>query len=224
MGTVYKTRVHLAILLLWFQCHWYKYLLIAQWLLWAIYICAFCCQGRETKRKEDSQSYNSGITVTSNVLLNNWMDTCEVTRGGEECFHADAGCSAGQMLCFRLLAQIWRAYNKWFRCQPRKHLKARGCSSVLWSHWWGLNTMLKALCSGWDGKEGKVSPLDLPMQGGERRLCSGSTKSDSEGGWHFCVPVASLLSPALVRLSELLKGITGWLFLCYRMYKQEAMN
>lgn len=171
--------------------------------MWAIYICAFCCQGRERKRKEDSQSYNSGITVTSDVLLNNWMDTCEVTWRGEQCLDADAGCSAGQIrCCFRLLAQIWRAYDRWFRCQPRKHLKAKGCSSVVWSHWWGLNTMLKALCSGWDGREGKVSPLDLPVQGSETGLCSGFIKTDSEGVWHFCVHIASLLSPALVRLSQ----------------------
>lgn len=29
--------------------------------------------------------------------------------------------------------------------------------------------MLKALCSGWNGKEEKVSPLDLPVEGGAER-------------------------------------------------------
>lgn len=86
--------------------------------------------------------------------INNWMDTCRVTQ---RCFHADVGCSAGQMLCcLRLLPQIRRAYDKWFRSQHRKHLEAKWYSSVVWSHWWVLNMILKALCSDWKDKEEKV--------------------------------------------------------------------
>lgn len=52
-------------------------------------------------------------------------------------------------------------------------------------HWWVLNGMLKALCSGWDGEEEKVSPLDFLVQESETMLCSRSIKSDSEEFLHF---------------------------------------
>lgn len=138
------------------------------------------------------------------MLLNNWMDTRRVMQRGEWCFYAYVACSAGQMLyCLRLLAQIRRAYDKWFRSQPRKHLKAKSYSSVVWLHWWVLNMMLKALCSGWDGKEEKVSPLDLPMQGGGVKQCfAQGVLSQTLKGFYTSVPIASLLSPVLVRLSQ----------------------
>lgn len=154
MGTVctsFKTREHLALLLLWFLCHWWKCLLIpaAQWL--HLYMCSLVAQLPREGQGEKKIPW----AITLNYChINNWMDTCRVTQ---RCFHADVGCSAGQMLCcLRLLAQIRRAYDKWFGSQRRKHLEAKWYSSVVWLHWWVLNMILKALCSDWKHKEEKV--------------------------------------------------------------------